>query len=166
MVARMFGLFGSKKKKKSQEEVCKDIAAELFGQIEQARDEAKEGGIIDEKVFNNRLNSMFAAGYLIGYVDSYVQEMAEEEDARNRYAQTIFETMFPGSGMNFVKEKLAARRMAAELAEDHPDYTAIAARCNAFDIAMAAAAEEVESGQNNADSPPRRLKEFLLLGEG
>lgn len=166
MVVRMFGLFGSKKKKKSWEEVCKDIAAELFIQIEQARDEAKEGGIIEEKVFNDRLNSMFAAGYLLGYVDSYVQELAEEEEARKRCAQTIFETMFPGSGMDFVKEKLAARRAVTDLDEDHPQYAAIAAGCNSFDVAMAAAAEEVDNNKKNTGSPPGRLKAFLLLGEG
>jgi len=162
----MFGLFGSKKKKKSREEVCQDIAAELFGQIEQARDEAKEGGIIDEKVFNDRLNSMFAAGYLLGYVDSYVQELAEEEEARKQCAETIFESMFPGSGMDFVKEKLAARRAATDLDEDHSHYAAIVARCNSFDVAMAAAAEEVENVKTSSGSPPGRLKNFLLLGEG
>lgn len=166
MVVRMFGLFGSKKKKKSRDELCKDIAAELFAQIEQARDEAKAGGIIDEKVFNDRLNSMFVAGYLIGYVDSYVQDLAEEEEERQQCARTIFETMFPGSGMDFVKEKLAARRTASDIEEDHPRYADIAVRCNSFDTAMATAAEEVESWQQNSGSVPVQLKEYLLLGQG
>lgn len=161
----MFGLFGSKKKKKTPEEICKDIATELFAQIEKARDEAKAGGIIDEKVFNDRLNSMFAAGYLIGYVDSYVQDLAEKEVERQQCAEMIFETMFPGSGMDFVKEKLTARRTAADIKTDHPRYPDIAARCASFDAAMDAAAEEVSAWIEESGGQPVRLKEFLLLGE-
>jgi len=54
----MVGMFSNKKKEKSAEE----IAQELFNQILAARDESKAGGVIDEKVFNDRLNHMFSAG--------------------------------------------------------------------------------------------------------
>lgn len=161
----MFGLFGSKKKSAKQEDFGVKVAQTLFGQIEQARDEAKAGGIVGEKVFNDRLNSMYVAGYLIGYVDTHISQFTDEDAAKKEYAETIFETMFPGAGMDFIKEKLTIRTKAKNLATDDSSYAEVAARCHSFDTGMEDAEGEVDSALEDSDYQPIKLKEFLLLGE-
>lgn len=167
----MFKIFSSSKKNTSKEtaprettakaELCRKIAGELFDQIERARDEAKTGGVVDEKIFNERLNSMFVAGYLIGYVDYYLSDIEKDNDAKNEHARSIFETMFPGAGMDFIKARLKVRQKAAKMVQDAPDYNEVAAQCQAFDGGMTVAGEELDAARQNSDSHPRRLKEYL-----
>ena len=161
----MFGLFGSKKKSAEKEDFGVQVAKTLFSQIEQARDEAKAGGIVDEKVFNDRLNSMYVAGYLIGYVDTHIAQCTDDNVVKKEYAETIFETMFPGSGLDFIKEKLAIRTKAKNLAKDDNNYAEVAASCHSFDTGMEDAEEEVDDALEDSDYQPIKLKEFLLLGE-
>jgi hypothetical protein len=161
----MFGLFRSKKKSGTQEDFGTQVAKTLFGQIEQARDEAKAGGIVDEKVFNDRLNAMYVAGYLIGYVDTHIAQVTDNDVAKREYAESIFESMFPGAGMEFIKEKLAIRTKAKNMATDDSSYPEVAERCHAFDTGMADAEDEVDSSLRDTEYQPVKLKEFLLLGE-
>ncbi len=161
----MFGLFRSKKKSVEQEDFATTVAKTLFRQIEHARDEAKDGGIVDEKVFNDRLNAMYVAGYLLGYVDTHIGHVTNEDVAKKEYAECIFETMFPGAGMDFIKEKLTIRTKAKNLAIDDSNYAEAAARCHAFDSGMEDAAEEVQDALEDSEYQPIKLKEFLLLGE-
>jgi hypothetical protein len=161
----MFGLFGSKKKAAEQQDFGTTVAKELFHQIEQARDEAKAGGIVDEKVFNDRLNAMYVAGYLIGYVDTHISHATDEDTAKKEYAECIFETMFPGVGMDFIKGKLAIRTKAKNLTTADSNYAEVAVRCHAFDTGMEDAEGEVNNVRKNTDYQPIKLKEFLLLGE-
>jgi hypothetical protein len=160
----MVKILKSKENNQSENRVDK-IAEELFQQITEARDKAKSGGIVDEQIFNDRLNSMFAAGYLIGYVDEYLAELFSENAAKKQNAEAIFETMFPGSGMNFVKSKLITRKQVATLSETSENYQEVAEQCTAFDKGMADAQSEVIELVQNKGPQPRLLKEFLLLGE-
>ena len=159
----MFGIF--KKDKISPAKKVESVAGELFAQIKQARDDAKEAGIVTEKVFNDRLNSMFVAGYLVGYVDEYIAVLFESDADKKEYAEKIFETMFPGVGSDFVKAKLVERQKANTIAESGADYPAIVKRAKHFDTGMDFAQEEVEEIKKNSDYQPERLKKYLLLGE-
>ena len=163
----MFGLFRSKKKDKiaEQQDFVTTTAKSLFSQIEQARDEAKAGGIVDEKVFNERLNNMYVAGYLVGFVDSHIANITEDDAAKREYAENIFNTMFPGVGTDFIKERLAIRTRAKNLATDDSKYAEVAAQCHAFDTGMADAEEEVEKVRETSEYNQEKLKKFLLLGE-
>jgi len=171
----MFNIFSSSKKTKFKEnesqntaakaELCREIARELFSQIERARDEAKAGGVVDEKIFNERLNSMFVAGYLLGYVDSHLSDIEEDNDVKNEQARSIFETMFPGAGMDFIKARLKLRQKAAKMAQGALDYNEVAVQCQDFDGGMTAAGEELDAARQDADFHPQRLKEYLLLGQ-
>ena len=159
----MFGFFQGKKKEQPESQ-ADAIAKVLFAQIAEARDEAKIGGIVTEQVFNDRLNIMFVAGYLIGYVDQYLEELEVDDAAKKGEAEHIFETMFPGSGMSFVKGKLAVRQKAAALPEDTEDQELVL-QCRGFDKGMADAEAEVKALRQDEQRRPGRLKEFLLLGE-
>jgi len=162
----MFGFLQGKKKEKQPESQSEAIARELFGQISEARDEARTGGIVTEQAFNDRLNTMFVAGYLIGYVDQYLEELNIEDTAEKKAeAECIFETMFPGSGMSFVKTKLAARKKAAEIPKGSEVDEEVVRQCSDFDKGMAAAEEEVTTLHQDEARRPERLKGFLLLGE-
>ena len=159
----MFGLF--KKGKLSYEKKVESIAAELFAQIEKARDEAKAGGIVSEKVFNDRLNSMFVAGYLIGYVDQYIGALFADNSQKKENAEKIFELMFPGVGSDFVKSKLMERQQANSLEQGSPAYLTQMQRAKIFDKGMIIAQEEVDEIKENESYQPQRLKEYLLLGQ-
>ena len=141
------------------------IASQLFGQIIAARDEAKRGGIIDEQLFNDRLNHMFTAGYLLGYVDTCLESICNNDIERKKDAQAIFEKLFPGSGNGFIKSKLIARQQAASLPETNDNYQEIVNECRAFDTGMSLSEEEVLKYLANQAKAPNRLKEFLLIGE-
>ncbi len=159
----MFGIF--KKKKQTPEKRVEGIAQELFAQIETARNEAKEGGIVTENIFNDRLNSMFVAGYLIGYVDEYVAALFESDTEKKENAEKVFEKMFPGVGSDFVKAKLLARQKANSVAESSDDYPTTVQQAGLFDKGMGFAQEEVEEMKKKATYQPSRLKEHLLIGE-
>ena len=121
--------------------------------------------MVDEGIFNERLNSMFVAGYLIGYVDYYLSDVEQDNDAKNEHARSIFETMFPGAGMDFVKARLTVRQKAANIVRDAPDYNEVAAQCQAFDGGVTTAGEELDAARQDTDFYPLRLKEYLLLGQ-
>ena len=160
----MFGFLQGKKKEQAESQ-ADAIAKVLFAQITDARDEAKSGGIVTEQVFNDRLNTMYVAGYLIGYVDQYLEELEVDDTAKKSEAEHVFETMFPGSGMSFVKEKLAVRQKAAALPEDSEVEQELVLKCRLFDKGMADAEAEVTALRQDEQRRPERLKEFLLLGE-
>ena len=63
----MFGLFKSKDLAEKEARVT-EIGKMLFEQISIVRDQANAGRI-DKNIFEQRINSMFAGGYLLGYVD-------------------------------------------------------------------------------------------------
>jgi len=159
----MFGVF--KSGEKNREERIEAIARELFAQIERARDEAKSGGIVDEKVFNDRLNAMFVAGYLIGYVDECLAALVSGDADKKQAAERVFETMFPGSGVDFVKTRLVARQKAPEISREDANFEAIAEQCRLFDGGMQLAREEVEKSTKGEGDQPSGLKRYLLLGE-
>ncbi len=157
-------IFKSSEKDQPDSQVDK-IAKELFQQISDARDEAKSGAVVDEQVFNDRLNSMFVAGYLIGYVDEYLTELFSEDVTKKQSAEAIFESMFPGSGMKFVQGKLTTRKQAATFSEDDENYQEVAKQCTAFDKGMADAQSEVVEFLQEKGPRPRLLKEYMLLGD-
>lgn len=141
-----------------------NIAKTLFSQITSARDEAKKAGLITENIFNDRLNHMFVAGYLIGYVDSCLIDLPDINN-KKEHSKAIFEKMFPGSGFDFVRAKLVARQQASTISEESEKYIQVKANAYAFDQGMELAQEEVEKQRADGSSQPVGLKEFLLLGE-
>lgn len=160
----MFGKFRGKGKEQAADPV-EAVAEELFGQIARARDEAKSGGLIDEKVFNDRLNNMYVAGYLIGYVDDYLARLFDDDADKKAAAEQIFEKMFPGNGASFIKTRLIARQKAGDIPREHPDYPRIVRQCHLFDRGMSDAQDEVIDLEKKRGYEPDRLKSFLLLGE-
>ena len=83
----MFGLFKSKDQLENEARVTAR-GKMLFGQIAIVRDKAKTGRI-DISTFDQRINSMFSAGYLIGYVDDHLSELFTDNKSKSKYARRI-----------------------------------------------------------------------------
>ncbi len=160
---KMFGLFKSKELAEKETRITK-IGKTLFQQISTVRDKVK-AGFINEKEFNERIDSMFTAGYLIGYVDEHLSEMFTDDKSKKKYSKRIFEGIFPGSGVNFVKSKLSARRLGDTISTDNDQYINVYQECQAFDLGMSAARYEVTEFETNKEYKPNKLYQFLTKGQ-
>ena len=159
----MFGLFKSKDLAVKEARVT-EIGKMLFGQISIVRDKANAGRI-DKSIFNQRINSMFAAGYLIGYADEHLIEMFSDEKSKSKYAKRIFEGIFPGSGVKLVQSKLAARRVGETISTDSVKYTEVFMGCQEFDTGISAARYEVSEYLSNGEYTPNKLERYLSTGK-
>lgn len=159
----MFGLFKSKELAEKESHIT-EIGKTLFQQISTVRDKV-ETGIINEKEFNERINSMFTAGYLIGYVDEHLCEMFTDEKLKKKYAKRIFEGIFPGSGVKLVQSKLSARRIGDTISTDNDRYIEVFIQCQEFDHGMSAARYEVSKSKVNKNYMPNKLEKYLNKGK-
>ena len=159
----MFGLFKSKDLVEKEAHVT-EIGKKLFQQIATVRDMANSG-LIDEGEVNQRINSMFTAGYIIGYVDEHLCEIFTSEKLKKKYAKRIFEGIFPGSGVKLVQSKLAARRVGETISTDNERYTEVFVECQEFDLGMSAARYEVSELLINEDHEPNKLEQYLTKGK-
>ena len=155
----MFGLFKSKDLAEKEARVT-EIGKMLFQQIATVRGMANSG-LIDKGEANQRINSMFTAGYIIGYVDEHLCEMFTNEKLKKKYAKRIFEGIFPGSGVKLVQSKLAARRVGETISTDNERYTEVFVECQELDLGMSAARYEVSEFLINEDHKPNKLEQYL-----
>ena len=128
------------------------------------RDKANAGQIY-ENSFKQRINSMYSAGYMIGYVDEHLSEMFTDEKSKSKYAKHIFEGIFPGSGVTFVQSKLAARRLGETISTDSDKFTKVFPQCQEFDTGMRAARYEVSEYLLSREYTPNKLERYLSTGE-
>jgi hypothetical protein len=159
----MFGLFKSKELSSKENQVT-NIGKMLFSQIAIVRDKAKAERI-DVDIFNKRINSMFVVGYLIGYVDEHLTELFQDEKSKSKYAKTIFEGIFPGSGVKLVQSKLEARRIGETISPDSKKYFEVYSECQKFDTGVSAGRYEVCESLLNAEYTPNKLERYLSKGE-
>ena len=90
----MFKLFKSKDLVEKKNRIT-EIGKMLFQQISVVRHKANQG-LIDKSELNQRINSMFTAGYFIGYVDEHLDEMFTEEKLR----VNMVSVYFPAQALN------------------------------------------------------------------
>ena len=154
----MFSLFKSKDLIEKENRVT-EIGKMLFQQIDEVRKQVRKGQL-SESVFNERINSMFAAGYLIGYVDEHLSEMFTDEKSKSKYAKRILEGIFPGTGVKLVQSKLAARRLGETIND-----ASTMIKCHNFDFGMSTARYEVAKYLLNRVSKPNKLEQYLLTGD-
>jgi hypothetical protein len=159
----MFRLFKSKYLAEKEARVT-EIGKMLFQQISLVRDKANAGRI-DENAVNQRINSMYSAGYLIGYVDEHLSEMFTDEKSKSKYAERILEGIFPGSGVKLVQSKLAARRLGETISTDSDKFTKVFLQCQEFDSGMCAARYEVSEYLLSGEYTPNKLERYLSTGE-
>ena len=159
----MFGLFKSKDLAKKEAQVTQ-IGKMLFGQISVVRDKANAGRI-DVNIFNQRINSMFAVGYLIGYVDEHLNELFADKKSKSKYARRIFEGIFPGSGFKLVQSKLEARRIGETISTDSDKYLDVFLECQQFDTGISAGRYEVCEFLASGEYTPKKLERYLSTGE-
>lgn len=159
----MFGLFKSKDQSEKEAKVT-EIGKMLFGQIAVVRDKAKIGRI-DKTTFDQRINSMFSAGYLIGYVDEHLSELFTDNKSKGKYAQRIYEGIFPGYGTKFIQSKLSARRVGETISTDSDNYAEVFLTCQEFDTGISAGRYEVCGYLANAEYTPNKLERYLSTGK-
>ena len=159
----MFGLFKSKDQLENEARVTA-IGKMLFGQIAIVRDKAKTGRI-DISTFDQRINSMFSAGYLIGYVDDHLSELFTDNKSKSKYARRIYEGIFPGYGVKFIQSKLSARRIGGTISTDSDKYVEVFVSCQEFDYGMSAGRYEVGEYLANAGYTPNKLERYLSTGQ-
>ena len=155
----MFGIFKSKNQREKEAKV-KEIGKMLFGQIALARDKAKVGRI-DTSMFDQRINSLFSAGYLIGYVDEHLSELFIDDKSKSKYAQRIFEGIFPGYGVKFIQSKLSARRIGETISPDNDKYAEVFIGCIECDTGIAAGRYEVGKYFEKTGYSPNKLEHYL-----
>ena len=159
----MFGIFKSKNQLEKEAEVT-EIGKMLFGQIAIVRDKAKAGRI-DTSIFDQRINSMFSAGYLLGYVDEHLSGLFTDDKSKSKYAQRIYEGIFPGYGVNFIQSKLSARRIGETISPDNDDYVDVFMACQKFDTGVNAGRYEVSKYLADAGYTPNKLERYLSTGQ-
>jgi len=158
----MFGILKSKETAEKEIRIT-EIGKMLFGQISVVRDKAKAGRI-DKSVFDHRINSMFAAGYLIGYVDEHLCALFTDDKSKSKYAKRIYEGIFPGSGVKLVQSKLAARRLGETISTDNDKFVDVFVNCQEFDTGVSAGRLEVCEYLSNSEYTPNKLERYLSTG--
>jgi hypothetical protein len=159
----MFGIFKSNNQREKEAKVT-EIGKMLFGQIAIVRNIAKAGQI-DTSVFDQRINSMFSAGYLIGYVDEHLSRLFTAEKSKSKYAQRIYEGIFPGHGVNFIQSKLSTRRIGETISPDNDDYGDVFMACQEFDTGVSAGRYEVSKYLVDTGYTPNKLGHYLSTGD-
>ena len=159
----MFGLFKSSKEKEIESEVTV-FGKILFQQISGVRDKAY-AGILDKDDLKTRINSMYAAGYLIGYVDEVLNYLGVSESSKGKHANRVFEGIFPGAGSSLVKSKLAARRLGASISPETTNYSQVYIGCAEFDIGISTGQIEALKITANRNERPTLLAQYLTNGE-
>jgi hypothetical protein len=159
----MFGIFKSKEQSEKVAKVT-EIGKMLFGQIAVVRDKAKAGRI-DKSIFDQRINSMFAAGYLIGYVDEHLSELFIDDKSKSKSATRIYEGIFPGYGVKFIQNRLAARRVGETISTDSDKYVEVYAGCQEFDAGVSTGRYEVCEYLTSAEYTPNKLERYLSTGQ-
>jgi hypothetical protein len=159
----MFGIFKSNNQREKEAKVT-EVGKMLFGQIAIARDKAKAGQI-DTSMFDQRINSMFSAGYLLGYVDEHLSGLFTDDKSKSKYAQRIYEGIFPGYGVNFIQSKLSARRIGETISPDNDNYVDVFMDCQYFDAGVSAGRYEVSKYFADTGYTPNKLGRYLSTGE-
>lgn len=158
----MFGVFKSKALAQKEAYVT-EVGKMLFEQISTVRDKA-QAGRIDNSLLNQRINSMYTAGYLIGFVDEHLSDIFTEDKLKSKYAKRIFEGIFPGSGVIFIQSKLEARRLGETISGESEKFTDAFRKCQEFDNGMRAARYEVSAYLVNNEQIPHKLEQYLSTG--
>jgi hypothetical protein len=159
----MFGLFKSKELAEKEARVT-EIGKMLFAQIASARNSVR-GGLIDAKDFHKRINSMFTAGYLLGYVDEHFSEMFTDEKSKSKYAARIYEGIFPGAGVKLVQSKLGARRIGGSISTGSDKYIDVFIGCQQFDTGVSAGRLEAFEYLADGKYTPNKLERYLSTGQ-
>lgn len=159
----MFGIFKSKDQLEKEAKVT-EIGKMLFGQIAIVRDKAK-GGRIDISTFDQRINSMFSAGYLLGYVDEHLSGLFTDDKSKSKSAERIYEGIFPGYGVKFIQSKLSARRIGETISPNNDNYIEVFIGCQEFDAGFSAGRYEVSEYLIDATYTPNKLERYLSTGQ-
>jgi len=107
---------------------------------------------------------MFAAGYLIGYVDEHLCALFTDDKSKSKYAKRIYEGIFPGSGVKLVQSKLAARRLGETISTDNDKFVDVFVNCQEFDTGVSAGRLEVCEYLSNSEYTPNKLERYLSTG--
>lgn len=156
----MFEFLKSKDILKKETEVHK-IGEELFKQISAARD------ILDDDKFNGRVNSMFAAGYMAGFIVPKLICLFEDKKMRRKYLDKILSSIFPSSGIKFFDSKLEAYNLGKSILEDEnsnlkpKQIQNVMEDIKEYELGVACAKDEISAWEADANYIPYLLLDYL-----
>jgi len=158
----MFDFFKSKEQKKIDEYVT-HVGRLLFQQISSARDEVRAGCVLVEE-FNTRINDMYTAGYIIGFIEDFLSEIFDDEKMMKKYTVNIVTGFFPSSGFKLIESKIAARMMGETISVENKQYCDVYLKCVEFDFGVSSAQLEVSEYQVSKKIPSK-LQNYLITGK-
>jgi hypothetical protein len=95
------------------------------------------------------------------------QQISVVRDKANagRIDKSLFEGIFPSSGVKVVQSKLAARRVGETISTDNDKYTEVFMGCQEFDTGISAARYEVSEYSASGEYTPNKLERYLSTGK-
>ncbi|NCO83671.1 MAG: hypothetical protein COZ31_02985 [Nitrospirae bacterium CG_4_10_14_3_um_filter_44_29] len=156
----MFDFLKSKDILKKETEVHK-VGEELFKQISAARD------ILNNDNFNERINSMFSAGYMLGFITPKLTYLFEDKKLKRKYLERILSGIFPSSGVKFFDAKLEAHKLGKSLIENQnsnlkPEHlNKVAEDIKNYELGFDSGKNEIFAWEADANYTPHLLLDYL-----
>lgn len=149
---------------KKEAEVNK-VGEELFKQISAARD------ILNDDNFNERINSMFAGGYMGGFIAPKLAYLFEKKKLKRKYLETIISGIFPSSGVNLLDAKMEAYKLGKSLIENQnsnlkPEHLdKLAEDIKNYELGFDSGKNEIFELEADVNYIPHLLLEYLRAGK-
>ncbi|MDQ7787442.1 MAG: hypothetical protein RDU01_07530 [Thermodesulfovibrionales bacterium] len=156
----MFEFLKSKDTQKKETEIHK-VGEELFRQISRARN------ILDEDNFNRRINSMFSAGYIAGFIAPKLSYLFEDNKTKRKYLEQVLSSIFPSSGIKFFDSKLNAYNLGKSLLENEnsnlnpEDLYKVMEEIKEYELGVATGNDEISAWEADNNYAPFLLLDYL-----
>ena len=157
----MFGLFKSKDTRKKEDDVHK-VGEALFNQVSVAKKSTA-----NSSEFNERINSMYSAGYMKGFVNEKLSVLFENEKMKRKYTKVIFQNIFPSSGTKLIDSKLEAYSLGNSLLSegDISKNVDVMLKTQEFEIGLLAGGHELCRWEEKEGYVPHMLSDYVTTGE-
>ena len=158
----MFDFLKSKDIRKKETEVHK-VGEALFKQVSAARHR-----ISLETEFNERINSMFSAGYMLGFVNEKLNDLFDNKKLMRKYIEEIFSCIFPSSGTKLIDTKLEAYNLGKSLLSSDSKYSNnidAMQKIKHFELGLLAGGHELSAWEINNNYSPHLLLDYMITGE-
>lgn len=162
----MFDFFKSKDTLIKEAEVHK-VGEELFKQIASARDNK----ILNDQNFNERINSMFSAGYISGFIVTKLSHLFDNNKLIRKYLEKILAGALSISGIKLFDSKLEAYKLGKSIVENKnsklkPEhFNEVLLGITHYELGFNAGKSEIFAWEANADYIPHLLLDYLITGE-
>lgn len=137
------------------------VGKELFKQISTARD------ILNDDTFEQRINSMFSAGYMAGFILPKLSYLFKDKKLKRKYLKKVLSGIFPSSGIKSYDIRLYAYDLGKSIIENKnnsltPEYlNKVAEDVNNYELGFDSGKNEVFAWEADANYIPHLLLDYL-----